>query len=170
MKAPPGHYPTALAIRSLGLAALWWVLTEGGEGWAIGGPLALLIAGISLLHTPPSAYRLAIHRIPGFAAFFLTQSLRAGVDVAQRTLDRSLPLHPAMLRVPLHLPAGAPTWWLMLVISLLPGTLSVRLGGRTLELHCLDERLDVIADLRRAETEIGRLFGCAPAADGVGPP
>ena len=168
MNARPGHYPTAFAIRSLGLAALWWVLTEG-EAWAVGSLLALLIAGISLLHTPPSEHRLAIRRIPGFAVFFLTQSLSAGVDVARRTLDRSLPLHPAMMRVPLRLPAGAPTWWLMLVISLLPGTLSVRLGGRTLELHCLDEHLDVIADLRRAETEIGRLFGCAPAADGVDP-
>ncbi|MGL1833578.1 Na+/H+ antiporter subunit E [Rhodocyclaceae bacterium SMB388] len=168
MNALPGPYSTAFAIRGLGLAALWWVLA-GGEAWAAGGVLALLIAGISLLHTPPSEYRLAIRRIPGFTVFFLTQSLRAGVDVAQRTLDRSLPLEPAMLRVPLRLPAGAPTWWLMLVISLLPGTLSVRLAGRTLELHCLDERLDVLADLRRAETAIGRLFDCEPAADGAGP-
>ena len=48
MNARPGPYPTAFAIRSLGLAALWWVLTEG-EAWAVGSLLALLIAGISLL-------------------------------------------------------------------------------------------------------------------------
>ncbi|AHE97023.1 cation transporter [Thioalkalivibrio paradoxus ARh 1] len=99
-------------------------------------------------------------RFPGFAAFFLWQSLLAGWDVARRTLDPKLPLQPEILHLPLALPAGAPTWWLMLTISLLPGTLSVRLHQqRVLEVHCLDSRLDVAGSVRETECQIARLYG-----------
>lgn len=147
--------------RCAALALLWWILTEGTGGWAFAAAVIPLIAWISLLGAPPRAHRIRPLRVPAFAAFFLRQSLRAGVDVATRTLRPSLPLQPALLRMPVNLPAGVPTWWLMLIISLLPGTLSVRLEGRTLELHCLDDRLDVEQDLRDTEARIADLFGCA---------
>ncbi|MBM9535688.1 Na+/H+ antiporter subunit E [Desulfobulbus alkaliphilus] len=159
-----GHKLLAVLIRTALLVVIWWVLTENQGGWVFGILSALMIACCSLLLTPPATHRLRVHRLPGFFLFFLVQSLRAGWDVAVRTVRPSLPLQPAILSVPLMLPAGAPTWWLMLVVSLLPGTLSAHLDGRTLELHCLDEGLDVVADVREAERHLALLFGQIPSS------
>lgn len=151
----------AYVLRVLVFAAVWWSLTEGDGGWGFGLPLALLVAALSLVHTPPARRVPRIHRMPGFFAYFMLQSLRAGWDVARRTLHPALPLQPELLRLPLRLPAGAPTWWLMIVISLLPGTLSVRLEDAVLELHCLDVGGTVVADVREAESRLAHLFGLA---------
>ncbi|CAM5454831.1 MULTISPECIES: Na+/H+ antiporter subunit E [unclassified Thauera] len=148
----------AFSFRALALLLLWWTLS-GGEGLLFGLATASLAAALSLRLTPPATHRLHARRIPRFAAFFLLQSLRAGWDVARRTLHPALPLDPGLLNMATRLPEGAPCWWLMLVISLLPGTLSVRRHGNSLEIHCLDAGLDVDADLRQAETQVARLFG-----------
>ena len=152
-------YVGAFGARALLLAGVWWALTEGGEGVAFGIPLALAVAALSLLHAAPATRTPRLHRMPAFAGYFLMQSLRAGWDVARRIVHPRLPLQPAFVRVPLRLPAGAPTWWLMMVITLLPGTLSVHLDGKLLEVHCLDSGSDVVAGIRRAEDELARLFG-----------
>jgi multicomponent Na+:H+ antiporter subunit E len=74
-----------------------------------------------------------------------------------------MPLNPDILRLPLILPPGAPTWWLMLTITLLPGTLSVRLHtDRVLEVHCLDADAGIAASVRRTERQLAELFGLPP--------
>ncbi len=161
---------TRFAARCSALAGLWWILTEGSGGWGFAATVIPLIAWLGLRSAPARAHRIRPSRLPVFIVFFLHQSLRAGVDVAARTLKPSLPLQPALLRVPVALPAGAPTWWLMLIISLLPGTLSVRLEGRMLEFHCLDDRLAVERDLRHTEARIADLFGCDRKRPGVSAP
>lgn len=147
-----------LALRGLLLCGLWAVVANG-EGWAFGLPVALGAAWLSLRLAPPSIHRIRLLALPRFFGWFFWQSLRAGWDVARRTLHPALPLDPGMIRVRPAIPPGAPTWWLMLVISLLPGTLSVRMAAGTLELHCLDAGGDVVADVARAERELARLFG-----------
>ena len=159
-----GHQAGAWVTRFALLAALWWVVTEAAGGWAFGLPLAALVATASLWLTPPTRHRLLIRHLAPFAAWFVGQSMLAGWDVARRILHPALPLRPAVLRLPLALPEGAPTWWLMLTLSLLPGTLSVQLDGRTLELHCLDEGIDVAASVDAAQRRLARLFGHEPAA------
>ena len=147
-----------LVLRGLLLVGLWAVLANG-EGWGFGVPAALGAAWLSLRLAPPSAHRIRLLALPRFAGWFLWQSLRAGWDVARRTLHPALPLEPGMIRFRPTLPEGAPTWWLMLVVSLLPGTLSVRMAAGTLELHCLDTTGDVAGDVAQAEEELARLFG-----------
>lgn len=155
------HAVSALCIRATLLAALWWILSDGDGGWYIGAPLVMVVSVLSLWLTPPAVNRLRVLRLPAFAAWFILQSLRAGVDVARRTLHPRLPLSPAILDLDVRLPEGAPRWWLMITISLLPGTLSVRLHGDRLELHCLDDQQPVERDLRVTETRIATLFDCA---------
>jgi multicomponent Na+:H+ antiporter subunit E len=158
----------ASAFRLGLLLLVWWIVSGSTGDWWFGLPLAVTAAAVSMWLTPPANFWLRPHRIPVFAAFFLWQSLLAGWDVTKRTLSPALPLHPEILHLSVVLPPGAPTWWLMLVISLLPGTLSVRLHeNRTLEVHCLDSRLDVSGSVRDTEMQIARLFGLhAAAADG----
>lgn len=144
------------------LLLIWWLLSGSQEDWWFGAPLAFAAAAASLWLTPPARYRIRPWHFPAFALFFLWHSLLAGWDVGKRTLTIGprLPLHPAIVELPLRLPRGAPTWWLMLTISLLPGTLSVRLHGRQrLEVHCLDDRQDVIGSIRDTEQRLARLFG-----------
>lgn len=151
---------SAYLLRLGILLAAWWILSGSNSDWWFGLPLAIVAAAVSLWLTPPNRFLLRPQHIPGFAAFFLWQSLLAGWDVAKRTLSPALPLHPEILRIPMALPPGAPTWWLMLIITLLPGTLSVRLHqNRILEVHCLDSRLDVTGSLRDTEAQLSRLFG-----------
>ena len=148
------------------LAFTWWVLTGSVDGWVFGSVVVFAVASLSLRLTPATGFTPRLRHLPGFFVFFLLQSLRAGSDVAWRTVTPSLPLHPAILKVPLTLPAGAPTWMLMLVVSLLPGTLSTSLNDCTLELHCLDSGLEVIGAVRQVEQQVARLFGCAPSPRG----
>ncbi len=151
---------SAYGVRLVLLLVIWWILSGSTEDWWFGLPLAAAAAALSLWLTPPATYRLRLSRLPRFAGFFLGQSLLAGWDVARRTLSPRLPLRPELLSLPLGLPAGAPTWWLMLTISLLPGTLSVRLDRhRMLEVHCLDAGLDVAGSVQTTERHIARLFG-----------
>ena len=151
---------SAYALRLALLLVVWWILSGSTGDWWFGLPLAIGAAAVSLWLTPPARFRLRLHRMPFFAGFFLWQSLLAGWDVARRTLSPALPLRPEILYLSVILPPGAPTWWLMLVISLLPGTLSIRLHeDRTLEVHCLDSRLDVSGSVRETELQIARLFG-----------
>jgi multicomponent Na+:H+ antiporter subunit E len=160
---------SAYALRLALLLGVWWILTGSTGDWWFGLPLAVVAAAVSLWLTPPGRFRLRVLRMPAFAAYFLWQSLLAGWDVARRTLSPALPLHPEIVHLPLTLPPGAPTWWLMLIISLLPGTLSVRLhDDRTLEVHCLDSRLDVPGSVRETEEQIAGLFGLDPGAPEVG--
>jgi multicomponent Na+:H+ antiporter subunit E len=162
---------SAYLLRLAILLAVWWILSGSSSDWWFGLPLAIVAAAVSLWLTPPGSFVLRPQRIPHFTGFFLWQSLLAGWDVTIRTLSPSLPLQPEILRLPMALPPGAPTWWLMLTISLLPGTLSVRLDrNRVLEVHCLDSRLDVAGSVRETEMQLARLFGVSLATAGPGHP
>lgn len=156
------------ALRFVLLATCWWILTEGAGGWEIGLPVAAGVSLVSLWLTPVATFRLNLLQLPSFIGFFLIQSLRSGWDVARRTLQPEMPLYPAIVRVPLNLPPGAPTWWLMITLNLLPGTLNVRLDRqqRELEIHCLDMRMDVHADVARTEAQLSRLFANCPTITG----
>jgi multicomponent Na+:H+ antiporter subunit E len=156
----------SLLLRAAMLAFTWWVLTGSTDGWVFGSVAVLVVAILSLRLTPPAGCTPRLQHVPGFLVFFLLQSLRAGCDVALRTLTPRLPLHPEILNVPLALPAGPPTWMLMLVVSLLPGTLSTSFNDGTLELHCLDNGPDAVDAVREVERHIARLFGCAPTPRG----
>lgn len=147
---------TRLALASLG----WWIISEGQPAALVAGvPAVLAAAALSLTLAPPARH---LPRLPGlllFLGFFIRQSMAAGVDVAWRILQPVPRCNPAMSRVVLHLPAGAPRWLLADCMSLLPGTLSVALEGNVLVLHRLGGDCPGAADVRAVERRIARLFG-----------
>jgi len=155
--------------RTLHLAVLftasWWILSEGDPtSWALGAPsVALALVLAHQLRSPAPAVTIRLQAIPGFAWFFVSRSLVAGLDVARRTLAPSLPLAPAMRTVHTTLPTGLPRVLLVGTLSLLPGSLGVSIDDDELTLHVLDERTDVLADVQRTEVRIARLF-TRPAA------
>jgi multicomponent Na+:H+ antiporter subunit E len=148
------------------LTCSWWILAEGDpSSWAIGVPtVGLAVWASHRLLVDSAAPALRYEALPGFALFFASRSLLAGVDVARRTLAPSLPIAPRLQVVRTSLPAGLPRVLLVAVLSLMPGSLGVSLDGDAIELHVLDARADVLADVRRTEARIARLFAPNPHA------
>lgn len=148
--------------RSLLLAILWWVLTEGRpDTWGLGlvGVAAALASSLILL---PRRRRLALARVPGFLGYFLWHSAKAGAQVAAIALRFRLDLRPAVLELPLALPGGMPRILMAAVLGLMPGSISVRLADGRLRVHALDERLPVAAAAHALEARIARLFREVP--------
>ncbi len=148
-----------LLLRTSFFTLLWWSITEGAGGWTIGVPTILLALVASLWLQPQGRLSLRPIGVLSFAAFFLMQSLRAGLDVALRALRPRMRLAPALLEYRLRLPTGPARVFLADTMSLLPGTLSTELHDDCLCLHVLDARQPIEADLRQVEVRVADLFG-----------
>lgn len=148
-----------LLLRTSFFALLWWSITEGAGGWAMGVPVIALAVGTAHLLQPRRQLRLRPLGALRFTGFFLVQSLRAGLDVALRALRPRMRLAPALLEYRLQLPAGPARVFLADTMSLLPGTLSTELRDDCLCLHVLDARQSIEADLRQVEVRVADLFG-----------
>ncbi|WP_018872003.1 Na+/H+ antiporter subunit E [Thioalkalivibrio sp. ALJ16] len=151
------------ARRALATAAaatlLWWILAGSA---ALLEPLALLaivLAAVASLLLPAGRpLPLRPVALPGLLGFFLRSSFLGGLDVARRALDPHLPIRPDFLTYRTELAHGPPLTLFMAVVSLLPGTLSVRLEGRLLTLHVLDRDADTRAALIALEQRIRKAF------------
>lgn len=163
--ARPPNFFLALVLRSLLAAFCWLVISEGRvDSWWVGLFAVLLAVAFSFRLQPPSGYRLSLPGVLAFWWFFTRQSLVAGFDVAKRILAPQMPIDPGEVTLDLHLPEGAPRWLLAMTLSLLPGTLSVRLTGERLVLHCLDQGEPIEADVLNAERRVAAVFGLSGVA------
>lgn len=147
------------------LAGLWQVLHWGDPAsWVVGLPAALggAIAAAALPAHPRSRIRPA--GALKFAAFVGTGVLRGAFDVGVRSL-RPDTLNPGFIPYRTDLPEGAPRRIFALFITLMPGTLTVRLDGTDLTVHALDRSTDVLAELRELEQRIAALFGVDTAGE-----
>lgn len=149
----------SIAARSALMSALWWVLTGGSAAaWGLGVASVAAAVAASLLLLPPGPRRFSLTGLPGFLAFFLLQSVKAGIQVAAMALRVRLKLRPAVLEIRLQLPDQGSRIFLACTMTLLPGTLSFGLDGDRLLLHVLDRRMPNEQELRKAEARIARLF------------
>lgn len=154
------HFFRAFCLRAGTFYLVWWVMTEGDpSGLGPGAAIVVLVSILSCRLYPPSRYTLHPLGALAFAGFFLFRSVVAGADVARRLLSPSVPVNPGYLTVSTSLPAGGPRWLLANTLSLMPGTLSVRLQDAGLELHCLDLDLPIDEDVRSTERKIAGVFG-----------
>ena len=149
----------SILVHATLFAALWWALTGGAPGsWVVGVPVVLAATAASRRLWPRDTGWWSPSATVRFVAFFLRESIRGGLDVARRAFDPALPLQPALLELRSRLPPGPAEALLANVVSLLPGTLSADLNGRTIVLHVLDDRAPVEADLRVLEGYIAAMF------------
>ena len=152
--------PFAHVVRSaLAFALIWWLLARGTPLWAAAGAAGVLAALAALrLAAPAPSVAVRWSRLPRFFAWFVVQSVAGGLDVARRATARDMRLAPGLVEVDLGERAEGAQVLVALVVSLLPGTLAVRLDGRTLRLHALDTRLPVEQEVRRLAREVDRLL------------
>jgi multicomponent Na+:H+ antiporter subunit E len=147
------------AIRMALFAALWLVLTRGSldDGWL--AAVAVVAATVtSMLLWKEPVWRLRPGGLMRFVPFFLVQSVLGGWDVARRAGAPSLPLAPGFIDYEARLRLPAARVFFVWIISLLPGTASVRLTDRGVRVHCLDTRADIDTKLRRLEDHVRALF------------
>lgn len=139
--------------------ALWWALTGGSVGsWLVGLPVVVLATLASQVLWTHRTGRWSPVALGRFAIFFLRESLRGGLDVARRAFAPSLPLRPGLVELRSRMPPGPVEVFLVNVLSLLPGTLSVDLRGSVLTLHVLDEQMPVEAETRALEAHVAAIF------------
>lgn len=149
-----------LLWRTIGLALVWVVITEAAvTSLAVGIPLALLGAALSVVVQPRSLSAVYVPGAVRYLLFFAAQSVLGGVDVARRALSPSMPLDPACVQYPLRIAGDSPRVVFANTISLLPGTLSARFLGDVIEVHVLDNHARVLEDLARVEERVAGLFG-----------
>lgn len=150
---------TRPVIAAVLLALVWLLLARDPASAAVGvlAVAAALWTWRRAAAAPGARPRLA--RLPRFAAVFVRDSLRGGIDVAQRIGSPDMRLQPGLVTLRLALPDEGARVLLAVVVSLMPGTLAARLGADELTLHALDLRLPIEAETRRLEREVARLYG-----------
>lgn len=152
-------------------AGLWAVLTAGTPAsWVVGGPAVILALLLSRHLAPTGCWVFRWLALAWFIPWFFLQSLRAGLDVAGRALRPDPRLAPEVLDYRLRLPPGPARCFFMLVISLIPGTLTAAVGSDDrLLVHVLDRTQDNRGDLRDLERRVADVFGLplAEATDGA---
>jgi multicomponent Na+:H+ antiporter subunit E len=140
-------------------ALLWWVLSEGRtDAWGVGLASVGLATFASLRLWPPGTRSLALAGLLGYAGFFVFQSVRGGVQVAAQALRPRMDLAPGLLDLPVTLPEGFQRVLLANTLTLLPGTLSVRIDGNRLRVHVLDHRQPIAREVQEAETRVARIW------------
>ena len=155
--------PRSFLLRAAVFALIWWALAEGRmDSWGVGGVSILLATSISLILSPPAPGGVVWRRLPGFAWFFLRESLKGSLQVAWLAFRPTDRLAPDFLALPLHLPPGPQRVLLVNTLNLLPGTLGVELEDETLHLHVLDTRQPNAEEVGAVQARIARLYGGAP--------
>lgn len=155
--------PVAACVLAAVLGVLWLALS-GGEDWLFGGLAVLAAVLLSQMLAPLPRIRLSLPGLLRFLAFFAHGSLAGGVDVARRALSPGPQLDVVRHEYRLGLPPGPPRAVFAGVVTLLPGTLSVRLEESTLLVHSIAG--DPRATLAGLECRVAALFGLDEGSGG----
>ncbi|PHS37331.1 MAG: cation transporter [Sulfurovum sp.] len=148
---------TNFFLRVLAFSLLWIVLVNGAlDSWVIGIPMVIMATFISikLLPSTPISFIGLVKFIP----FFLWHSLLGGFDVAKRVFYAEVKISPTMFLYRWRLPEGLSRVFMAKVVSLFPGTLAVDLGGEYLQIHALDDSVDLRLELMSIEKKVADMF------------
>jgi multicomponent Na+:H+ antiporter subunit E len=150
--------------RLLCFLLLWIVLS--GPTWrdpVLAGLGILSATAASLWLWPAHSLKLAWSQLPGLVFYFLSASLRGGIDIAWRALSPSMPLKPGFMELKVRLSTEQSVVFFTWLISLMPGTASVNLSNsNTITVHVVDTRKYAEQDLRHLEDLVGRFMRAQP--------
>lgn len=119
------------------LLLLLWYGLSGGEGWLFAIPAIIATLLLSRVLLADSHHRLSLPGLLRFMLFFLHKSVVGGLDVAWRALSPSLPLD--ILEIDYRFSTQDPAAITVFIgtLSLMPGTLSVKLSDGVLTVHSI---------------------------------
>lgn len=146
-------------LRFCAFSLLWFILAgHDPASWLIGIPAVMITVIVSMMLAPPTYVRLSLIGACQFFLFFLSQSIRSGLDVMGRTLASQPRIDPGLIFYTTHLSLDLTRILLANCISLLPGTLSVELKGETITIHTLDQSLPIVENVQALEKRVSRMF------------
>ncbi|MDR9500603.1 MAG: Na+/H+ antiporter subunit E [Desulfurivibrionaceae bacterium] len=163
---PNPSFPLAAVAWRLGLFSGLWFLLSGGaiQSWPFGLAASLLATWLLMRLPLEQPRRVRLLAIVWFIPYFVGRSLLSGVDVMRRVLHPALPIDPALVDYPLVIDHQGGRVLLANCVSLLPGTISARLGPDILLVHSLDKELPVVETIQDLERRIERLYHPAAKA------
>lgn len=149
---------SSITVRVLLFLFIWWVLTDGDVSslW-IGLPAVILSTIVSIKLLPPVP--IVFIRLLAFIPLFLAYSFKGALDVALRVFHPRLPISPDMVKYSLNLPHGLPRVFMVNLVNLIPGTLTVQLEENVLTIHIMDIRDDFKTELIALEKQVAGIFG-----------
>ncbi|OAA28430.1 cation:proton antiporter [Kosmotoga arenicorallina S304] len=105
----------------------------------------------------------ALKFVFGYLPVFIVAMVKANLDVARRVLNPSLPINPAIVKVPVKLKGEISKLTLANSITLTPGTLSLDLDKEGIYVHWIDKKSDNPEEIKKAivgsfERRIGGIF------------
>ncbi|MEM7012179.1 MAG: Na+/H+ antiporter subunit E [Verrucomicrobiota bacterium] len=142
------------------LFALIWLSLTGSDyaSWIIGAPCVLGAAWLSVVIANPSGWEWSLRGWLRLVPFFLKGSIAGGWDVARRVLTPTIPVDPVFADYELRLPSGSARWFLVHLISLMPGTLSAEVNGSQLTIHALNGASSLNETIAETESIVSTAF------------
>lgn len=162
------HGPGLVRRAAVWLAAgagLFWILAAGDlRHLPLAGLFVAATAAAGLALAPPRRWRFRVAGLVRFAPFFVWKSVAGALDVGLRALRPRPKLSPDVLcyRVGLEVESAAVLF--VDLLSLIPGTLSVKLEGSEVTVHVIDRSQDNRGRLRALEERVAGLLSPVPAA------
>lgn len=152
---PRRHY-ARLALRVLAFGFLWLLFTDNRpEGYGFGLAAVAGCVWISARLVPP---RTVVRPLPllGLIGYLGWESVRSGFDIALRALRPSLPIRPGMVCLTMRDPSRDNRILLAYVASAVPGTVAVDFFVHGVQVHVLDRRQSLDAQVARVERGLRR--------------
>ena len=138
---------------------IWLVMTEFSISSLTVGLPVIILASISFEYFHlKGKITVNFKEVPGFTWWFLSSSLKGGLDVSRRAFRKDMQLHPGFFQHRFQMPPGPARILVVNCIGLMPGTLSTEMVDDDLVIHSLDTTLDLTAEIREAETRVQRLL------------
>jgi multicomponent Na+:H+ antiporter subunit E len=119
--------------------------------------VAIFAATLVTLVFPPAAARWNLVGLLRFLMYFCKESLLAGIQVVRLAFKANLKLRPVVVVYSLRVPSGPARTLFVMMISLLPGTLSAGLDGDKVIVHILSAELN--SGLAFLEERVAGLYG-----------
>ena len=136
---------------------IWLILCDGDlDSLWIGVPAVFLATLISTAFV--TYHPIVWHEILGFVSFFILRSVRGGLDVAWRACRPNMSIDPDIIEYSSCLPSGIAQVIMANSISLLPGTLSVKLDQGKMIIHVLDIKSNFREEIEGLEQRLARVF------------
>jgi len=148
-----------LLIQIAAMSVGWWIIAEGSmDSWQFG--IVFIALAVYLQVKLLSPLITPWHPIIGlyFMLFFVRESFIGGLDIAQRTLNPSLPISPCWFTYPVGLCPSLARSLFINSVSLMPGTLSVELTPEGLLVHSLTDDPNAQKQIERLEELIAQMF------------
>lgn len=157
-------------VRFIVLTAIFLAWTGIGTGELFFAVVAGALASTISFQSPDFA---AVRFRPGaflvFVPYFLSISIRGGIDVAKRAFSPSMPIEPGFVRYLLRVSEEGPAAvFFVSTISLVPGTLFVDLEEKTVLVHVLDVGSGDLEKLEKLERRVAPIFGESVSEDKSG--